>query len=242
MPLGDRARAFDAAAEAYEHGRPEYPQAALDWWAERGGLPTDGRVLDLAAGTGKLSRLLRARGCDVVAVEPLANMRHEFTLAVPGVRVLEGTAEAIPLADASMAAVYAAQAFHWFEPAAAAAEIRRVLQPGAGLGLIWNVDDMNVAWVAEVARFKREVGGRAEPDEIVAPLSDDFVIEATQIEWAMPTTVARLVSNLRSRSYFATMPDDEREQRMAPLLELLEGVADPVEHPMIAHVFWCVPR
>lgn len=242
MPLGDRARAFDVAAGAYEHGRPEYPQAALDWWGERGGLPTDGRVLDLAAGTGKLARLLRARGCDVVAVEPLANMRREFSLAVPGVRVLDGTAEDIPLDDSSMAAVYAAQAFHWFDPVATIPEILRVLRPGAGLGLIWNIDNLNVEWVAEMARLKRDVGGRADPAEAVEPLGEAFVIESAEIEWAMPTTAERLVSNLRSRSYFAVLPDDERERRMQPLLKLLENVVDPVEHPMVAHVFWCVPR
>ena len=135
----DRYRmSFDAAAEAYEAARPPYADAAVEWVAER--LPL-GRVLDLAAGTGKLTRQLVALGADVVAVEPGEGMRAVFARAVPGVEVLAGAAEEIPLPDASVDAVTVGQAFHWFMPEEALREMHRVLRPGGGFALLWNVWD-----------------------------------------------------------------------------------------------------
>lgn len=123
---------FARSADAYERGRPGYPDAAVDRLAAA--LP--GRqVLDLAAGTGKLTRALAARGLDVTAVEPLAEMRAAIG---PPARALAGTAEAIPLPEASVDGVTVAQAFHWFDGDRALAEIHRVLRPGGVLALIWN--------------------------------------------------------------------------------------------------------
>jgi SAM-dependent methyltransferase len=123
---------FARSAQAYERGRPGYPDDAVDRLVEA--LP--GRqVVDLAAGTGKLTRALTARGLDVVAVEPIAEMRAAIA---PPARAVDGTAEAIPLPDASADAVTVAQAFHWFDGDRALAEIHRVLRPGGVLALIWN--------------------------------------------------------------------------------------------------------
>jgi SAM-dependent methyltransferase len=142
-----RARSFGAAADAYERARPDYPEAAVDWL-----LPAGARtVLDLAAGTGKLTRALVARGLEVVAVEPLAEMRATLAAALPEVRALEGTAEAIPLPDASVDAIKVAQAWHWVDPERAAAEAARVLRPGGTLGLVWNRRDERVDWVARLS-------------------------------------------------------------------------------------------
>lgn len=123
---------FARSAAAYERGRPGYPDAAVDRLVAA--LP-GGQVLDLAAGTGKLTRALVARGLDVVAIEPVDEMRAAIA---PPARALAGTAEAIPLPDASADAVTVAQAFHWFDGARALAEIHRVLRPGGVLALIWN--------------------------------------------------------------------------------------------------------
>jgi SAM-dependent methyltransferase len=127
---------FARSADAYERGRPDYPDAAVDRLVAA--LPGP-RVVDLAAGTGKLTRALVARGLDVVAVEPVAEMRAAIA---PPALVLDGRAEAIPLPDAGADGVTVAQAFHWFDGPRALAEIHRVLRPGGVLALIWNRRDM----------------------------------------------------------------------------------------------------
>jgi SAM-dependent methyltransferase len=135
MPLHRAAATgFARSADAYERGRPGYPDAALDWLAERLG---GRRVVDLAAGTGKLSRPLADRGFEVVAVEPVAEMRA-LLVRDHRVTVLDGTAEAIPLGGGSVDAVTVAQAFHWFDGPRALAEIHRVLRPGGVLALVFN--------------------------------------------------------------------------------------------------------
>jgi ubiquinone/menaquinone biosynthesis C-methylase UbiE len=126
---------FARAATQYERGRPGYPAAAVEFLAARLGLGPGRTVVDLAAGTGKLTRPLLATGAEVVAVEPVAEMRA----ALPtGARALDGTAEAIPLTTASADAVTVAQAFHWFDGDAALAEIHRVLRRSGALALVWN--------------------------------------------------------------------------------------------------------
>jgi SAM-dependent methyltransferase len=124
---------FSRSADAYEQSRPGYPEDAIADFVSR--LPSGARVLDLAAGTGKLTRPLLAWGLDVVAVEPVAEMRASLPSAVSA---LEGTAEAIPLADDSVDAVSVGQAFHWFDGERALGEIHRVLRSRGVLGLLWN--------------------------------------------------------------------------------------------------------
>ena len=160
MPTHPTAAAgFGNAAAAYERGRPSYPDHAVAYLAAELGLGPATRVLDLAAGTGKLTRLLVEGGADVVAVEPVAAMRTVLAEAVPGVPALEGTAEAIPLPDGSVDAVTVAQAFHWFDAGTALAEIHRVLRPGGGLGLIWNARGATSEWVAVLRGLVHAVRG-----------------------------------------------------------------------------------
>lgn len=133
---------FGRHAAAYERGRPDYPVEAVAWLAERLSLEPGRCVVDLGAGTGKLTRRLVATGARVVAVEPADGMRAELVRAVPGVEAIAGIAEELPLADASADAVTAAQSFHWFANERALAEIARVLRPGGRLGLVWNTRDL----------------------------------------------------------------------------------------------------
>jgi SAM-dependent methyltransferase len=143
-----RRRSFGSVAAAYEAGRPVYAPAAIEWVLEA----APGRdVLDLAAGTGKLSRSILAAGGRPRAVEPSADMLSELRAALPDVPALIGSAEEIPLPDASVDAVMVGQAFHWFDPALAFPEIARVLRPGGVIGLLWNVRDDSVDWVAAVS-------------------------------------------------------------------------------------------
>ncbi len=138
----DRYRfSFETVAEQYERSRPLYADEAVAWAAGRLGIGRGSRVLDLAAGTGKLTRQLVALAADVVAVEPGDEMRGVLARVVPGVEALAGVAEEIPLPDGSVDAITVGQAFHWFRTREALAEMRRVLRPGAGFALLWNAWD-----------------------------------------------------------------------------------------------------
>jgi SAM-dependent methyltransferase len=129
---------FDRAADAYERGRPDYDPGAIAWLAGELGLGPGRVVLDVGAGTGKLTRALLASGAEVVAVEPVPGMRAVLERTAPAARALDGTAEALPVAAASLDAIVAGQAFHWFDAPRALAEFDRALRPGGRLALVWN--------------------------------------------------------------------------------------------------------
>jgi SAM-dependent methyltransferase len=144
------ASSFGAVATEYAEHRPDYSPAAVAWALQSAPGP---RILDLGAGTGKLTAVLGAQGDDVVAVEPDAQMLDELRRRLPGVEALAGSAEALPLPDGSVDAVLAGHSMHWFEMGAAGPEIARVLRPGGVFAGLWNVLDTRVAWVAELARI-----------------------------------------------------------------------------------------
>ena len=146
---------FGAAATAYAEHRPVYAGAAVEWVLEpvRDRRPL--RVADIGAGTGKLTAMLARLGADVTAVEPDPQMLAELRRTLPEVRSVPGRAEELPLADASVDAVLAGQAMHWFDLDRALPEIARVLAPGGVLAGLWNVDDDRVGWVAELSAISR---------------------------------------------------------------------------------------
>ena len=146
---------FGAGAAAYESARPGYPDPAIALLAAEVGIGAGTEVCDLAAGTGKLTRRLLELGARVTAVEPVDAMRAQAEVAAPDATHLDGTAEAIPLEDASVDVVTVAQAFHWFDAPAALAEIARVLRPDGRLAILWNERDEHTAWVAEMSRIIR---------------------------------------------------------------------------------------
>ncbi|XHS77738.1 class I SAM-dependent methyltransferase [Burkholderiaceae bacterium UC74_6] len=141
---------YAAEAGRYASGRPEYPEALKEWLRAELGLGPSRRVLDLGAGTGKFTKLLMETGAEVCAVEPVAAMREQLAARLPGAQVLEGRAQAIPLPDESLDAVVCAQAFHWFASRESLEEMHRVLKPGGRLGLVWNVRDESVDWMAAI--------------------------------------------------------------------------------------------
>ena len=150
------AKGFQAGADAYERGRPSYPDEAIAFTVEMLGLDAAATVVDLGAGTGKLTRLLVPSGARVVAVEPVEGMRRKLVeLAAGAVRVLDGTAEAIPLPNGSADAVVVGQAFHWFAGAPALREIHRVLCPDGRLALLWNVRDESEPWGASISTTRK---------------------------------------------------------------------------------------
>ncbi len=157
--LEDRFRfSFGRVAEEYERARPPYADAGVDWALQHLELGSGARVLDLAAGTGRLTQALVARPLEVVAVEPDDEMRRVLVRSAPGIEVLAGRAEDIPLPDASVDAVTVGQAFHWFETERALAEMRRVVRGGGGFALFWNQfnhDDPLLGPVDDLLRARR---------------------------------------------------------------------------------------
>lgn len=213
----EQATSFGAAAAAYERGRPPYPAEAIDWLLPRGAA----RVLDLGAGTGKLTRQLAQRGLDVVAVEPLAGMRAQLAQAVPGVPVHPGSAEDIPLPDGSVDAVLVAQAWHWVDPARAVPEVARVLVPRGQLGLAWNMRDDRADWVAQLSQILHDPGeGDGSRGGAVAIGPPFGPVQHRTVEWTHRLTRDQLLDMVSSRSYVITMPAAQRTEVLAAVRRL----------------------
>jgi SAM-dependent methyltransferase len=155
------ATGFAREAQAYARGRPEYPVALDHWLREELQLDATRTVVDLGAGTGKFTRRLLTTGANIIAVEPVQEMLTQLTHIVPMVAARSGTAENIPLNDGAADAVVCAQAFHWFATPAALREIRRALRPGGRLGLVWNLRDESVDWVAAMTAIMTPYEGDA---------------------------------------------------------------------------------
>lgn len=240
---------FADTAEAYELGRPGYPTRAIDWWTARRAFDDGHRVLDLAAGTGKLTRMVPST-CEVSAVEPIENMRREFRRSTAKIEIVDGSAEAIPFPDDSFDTVLVAQAFHWFNAPVALDEIARVLRSGGGLGLIWNQDDVDGAdWLDEVVEQKRSIsaspiaaGMRAANELSTHPWFDPA--DSTEIRWVETSTVERVIANVESRSYVAVLDDQAREAvlgRVRDALGLRSGersLTDEIGYPHRTFVYW----
>jgi SAM-dependent methyltransferase len=242
------AEGFGAVADEYERARPDYPQAAVDRLRrELGGR----RWLDLAAGTGKLTRMLGEER--VVAVEPLASMREHFARVLPEVPLLAAVAERLPFADGSFAAVACAQAFHWFDGERALAEIHRVLEPGGRLALLWNIKDETVPWVRELGDILRPYQDRV-PQEITGDWRGAFEagglfgpIQEARFPHAQPLDAPGLVERYASASYVAILPEPERRDVLARIRSLAETHPDltgraAFDLPYVTELHWCERR
>ncbi|ALJ19881.1 class I SAM-dependent methyltransferase [Microbacterium sp. No. 7] len=239
----DLATSFGQAADVYERGRPEYPAEAVAWMLEpvrrHDRWP---RVADVGAGTGKLTRALVDAGAEVVAVDPDADMLQALRDAVPGVPTFVGAAERMPLPDAALDAVVLGQAWHWVDPAAASAEVARVVRSGGVLGLVWNVRDEDVPWVHRLTGIMK--GSNAErmlaagDPPIAAPFAG---LERETWRWSRAVTRETLTAMVRSRSYIITAPDDEKariDRETAELFDEIGAVGERlVELPYVTQAF-----
>ena len=201
------ASSFALVADAYERARPGYPEDAVRWLV--GETPCD--VVDLGAGTGKLTRSLVALGHRVTAIEPLPEMLEQLVAAAPGAFDLLGSAEVIPLPDESADVITSAQAFHWFDHAVALPEIARVLRSHGRLALVWNIRDDRMPWVA---RLSETIGSESvegeDVDEVIGGSRLFGPVEKATFELAQHLDRATLRDLVLSRSYCAIKPLQER--------------------------------
>ena len=218
---------FASNAADYERTRPGYPAAAVDHLVTVHGLVRGTEVLDVAAGTGKLTRLLLATGAAVVAVEPVAEMRAMLAATSPGAVVLDGTAEALPLPDGAVDAVTVAQAFHWFDGPRALAELARVLRPGRALSVVYNHRDRDAAWLAEVNRLV-ELHRHGTPQQWTGAWRAAFggdgpfgPLDEVAFDNPQTLTVDDFLGRIRSMSYVGALAADEQADLLAAVGRVL---------------------
>jgi SAM-dependent methyltransferase len=219
-----RARSFGGVADVYREARPGYPAAAVEWALEH----APGRdVLDLAAGTGKLTEAIAATGAHVTAVEPLEEMRRELARTVPAATRLPGSAEQIPLADGAVDAVLVGQAFHWFDQPRALDEMARVLRPGGVVGLICNLRDESEEWAQRMTELLNSAdvvsSGVEREAEVLA--SHDRFGSVEHGTWPNPVVFDRdrLRAWARSTSIIATMEPEQAEATVGRLADLADS-------------------
>jgi SAM-dependent methyltransferase len=244
------ARGFALVPESYERGRPMYPFEAVRRLVRELHIHPRSTVLDLAAGTGKLTRLIAQIGATVIVVEPVDAMRKRLVETVPEAKALKGTAEAIPLPHGAVDSVTVGQAFHWFDGDAALAEIHRVLRPGGRLGLIWNVKDESVDWVRQLAEIIEPYRGSApkvasgawkeafERTELFTPL------DRARFSFVHEVDVETVVARVASISFIAALDPVVLDRVVEQVRELVSNHPDtrgkrvfPLRYR--TGVYWC---
>jgi SAM-dependent methyltransferase len=232
---------FGAVADAYELGRPSYPAEAAAWLVGSG----RAQVLELGAGTGKLTEQVAALGHHVLATDPLEPMLRHLVRRLPGVPVVRAAAEHIPLRGRSVDAVVGAQAFHWFDLERALPEIARVLRPGGHLGLVWNLRDDRIPWVRRLGALIGTPEQRSDPTHALLSSHLFGYVDTATFRFWQPLDRPRLRALVASRSHVATLPDAERDRLLASVDELYDSYGrgpDGMLMPYVTHCYRAVVR
>ena len=225
MGMREEVAGFSRVAGEYERGRPDYPAASVAWIVEQTGLGPGTVLVDLAAGTGKLTRLFGGCRARVIAVEPLAEMRAH--IGGEGVEAVEGTAEAMGLPDGLATAVTVGQAFHWFSTEPALAEIARVLKPGGYLALVWNQRDLTQDLQADLTRI---MASRRHDTPSYQSGEWARVMEATErfdavgehhVAHSQWLDADGLTDRVASTSFIALLPPEESTEVLRQVRELV---------------------
>jgi len=232
-----RARSFETVATDYERHRPEYPREAIDWAGSELGLGAGARVVDVGAGTGKLTRGLVAAGFSVAAVEPGAAMLDELRTAVPEAEAFEAPAEQIPLRDESCDAVFAAQAFHWFNRELALAEFQRVLRPGGGLALVWNWWDERDPLQAELGPVIGYAGHVPYREEELPGTPWFEEVGRTVVDAVTDSSPDALVAMLSTTSRYLLEEPAERERSLREVHAIASRYGEQFAWPQLTYVF-----
>lgn len=235
-------RSFELVADLYERSRPVYPQEAVAWVAWKLGLDSDSTIVDLGAGTGKLTRALLVTGARVIAVEPGDAMRAELVRALPEVEALRGAAEDIPLADDSVDCVAVGQAFHWFRHDEALPELHRVLRPGGGLSLLWNSRDHDRPIQQEISDLISPFvpPGRPGPEHWADALRENPLFatpEEAHFPWVQQLDADGLAARIGSVSFVAAASPEARAELDARLREVAAKLGGVVDFPYVTDVY-----
>jgi SAM-dependent methyltransferase len=235
---------YERVAGEYEHGRPGYAPDAVARIVHEFSLGPTSSVLDLGAGTGKLTRMLAEGGLQVTALDPSREMLARLRIAVPTACAIEATAESIPLPAGAVDAVTAAQAFHWFDATTALTEIHRVLRPGGGVALVWNQRDERdpiQALLAELTGPPERTTPRGWKLDIASLVGESGLfgpVSSVEFGHVQPTSPDKLLDRLRSSSFVASLPTTERlsaEQRLREGI-LLTGPVTEIAFTTIVHL------
>ncbi|MDQ2760160.1 MAG: class I SAM-dependent methyltransferase [Actinomycetota bacterium] len=243
MTIHQTAQSFDAAACDYERARPDYPHEAGRWLSERLSLRPGRTVLDLAAGTGKLTRLLAPTGARVVAVEPVAGMRTQLAKALAGLELLEGTAESIPLPCASVDAVTVAQAFHWFDGERALSEIHRVSRASGRLAVLYNrrlLEDPLQAALEEILAPHRGATPAQRTNrwrQAFSRTSLWALVEEATLPHVQHLEREGVVARVASTSFVAALPVERRALVLREVRALVAARPEPIELPYVCELF-----
>jgi SAM-dependent methyltransferase len=237
------AAGFSASADLYERARPSYPPEAVGWLAERVELRPGRTVVDVGAGTGKLTRLLVPTGARVIAVEPLPAMLEKLTEAAPAAQAILGTAEQLPLPDACVDVITVAQALHWFDQELALPEFRRVLRPGGRVALVWNSRDLEDPLQVALGRLLEPARDRvpAQRDNVWrAPFERSPLfgpLEVRRFPFEQQFTADDLCDRVGSTSFVAAMEPGERESLLSSVRALVDGVPEPFPFRYVSEIF-----
>ncbi len=240
-------RSFELVADVYERARPGYPPEAVAWIADRLDLRPGRTVLDLGAGTGKLTRALLETGARVIAVEPGDAMRAELERAAPGAEVLRGSAEAIPLPEGSVDAVTVGQAFHWFRHDVAIPELHRVLRARGGVALVWNSRDPDAPLHQEIGKLIAPFmpPGRRDSEEWQRELAQSELfspLEERRFSFVQQLDADHLAERIASVSFVAAAPPAARRELDAELRRVAQRLGGRVDFPYltVAYVSFAV--
>jgi SAM-dependent methyltransferase len=248
MSVHRAAQAFGGAAEAYDRARPDYPPAALEWLGQALELGAGRTVVDLAAGTGKLTGPLARTRARVIAVEPSRGMLDRLRAALPDVEAHEAGADAIPLPDSCADAVTVAQAFHWFANDEALAEIQRVLRSGGRLALVWNRRDLTARPHIEIERVVVARRGDTPSHlhgawrEVIGASERFEQVDAIDLRFEQRLDRATLVDRVMSISFIAALPDGERERARQEIEAAARQLDEPIVLPYVTELFAYVRR
>jgi SAM-dependent methyltransferase len=249
MPVNPvAAKGFQSAADAYVRGRPSYPPEAIEWLAEWCALGAGATVLDVAAGTGKLTEALLGRGAGVLAVEPVAAMREALTAALPEVAVFDGTAEALPVDDAGVDTITVGQAYHWFAGEPALTEFARVLRPDGRLALVWNTRDLEQPLWRAVSALLEPLRTEDTPQHGTgrwrASLQTTTLFRTVaEARFASRQVVDRggVLDRVGSISFVAALPEPHRREVLDELAGIVADEPEPIALRYVTEVYVLAP-